>query len=536
LTRRLSERHARSGQLEQPRRAAWFGREALALLGRVRAVRLLDDGEELVGVELRRVEAGAHDPVRRVVAARDNVEEVANADDVADLKVFDVLDKELGEQANRRAFALERVGERHEGVHEDRAERVQPAELLLVELAEEELPRGVAELGAHRPEGVVERLLRGVVLRPQDALLGDRGEVAVLEVDRVEASLGPLQRVAHERVLKALVIAADHLGEIALTRDETDEGDVAVRLLRLHELHELLHLVVEPGEIGRPRCEPQDELVEEQHHAGVAEGLRVASEDHEALVELHELAALLCESPKAGLHERVEELFAGLRIGRVGRRFESLAGPQVGFTDRPPGVVGLLTGVHRGEELVLAELVEHPARVVEELLVSEDAGEVGFRVALANGVDVAPEDRALDVAGVPDHVKAELEELRLAAEAVLIAQNVELRDPPRVLVAIEEQRKERHEVRLAASEAALQKRGAASTVAECAADQIERLVERADQRWRDHVGLGGDLRLLDRASELLDEADLVDALGEVEQVFDSIGDGRAHRARGGSGG
>jgi hypothetical protein len=306
------------------------------------------------------------------------------------------------------------------------------------------------------------------------------------------------------------VLPPDHVGEIPLARDEAHERDVAVDLLGLDQLDELLHLVVKEGEIGGARRQPENELVEEEDDGVVAEPLGVTAEDGEPLVEIDEAIVLLGEGAEARLGQRVEERLAHAGLGGPDGGIEALARPHVGGADGPPGGVALLARVHRREEPLVAELVEHAARVLEELLVGEHPRQVRAGMERPDDVEVAPEDGALEVALVTDHVEAELKELRLAREGVLLAKHVQLRDAPRVLVAVEEERHERHEMRLTAAEAALKERRAATPVAERAADQIEAPVKRGDERGRHHVRLGGDLRLPDGARELLDEPYLVD--------------------------
>ncbi|MFO0756700.1 MAG: hypothetical protein U0359_09425 [Byssovorax sp.] len=489
---------------------------------------LLDDGEELVGVELLGgVEAGTHDAIGGVVAAGDDVEEVADTDDITDLEVFDMLDEELGEEAHGRALALEGAGEGDQGIHQDGAEGIEAAELFFVEVAEEGLPGGVAEAGPHGAKGVVEGFSI-VVLGAQDALFGDGGEVAVFEADGVEAAFGPLEGVADEGVLESFVVAADHFSQVALAGDEADERDVAVGLLGLDELDELLDFVVKKREVRGAGGEPEDEFVEEEDDAGITEPFGVAGEDGEAVVEVDELAAVVGKGAEAGPDEGVEEVFPEARVGGGGGILEAGHRPALGRADLAPGRVVGRAGVHGGKEAVFAELGEHAAGVVEELFVGEDAGEAGVGVELADSIEVAAEDGAFEVAGVADEVKSELEEAGLAGKGVLLAEAVEVGDAPGMLAAFEEEGEQGHEVGLAAAEAAMKEGGAAAAVAEGRGREVEGAVEGEGERRGDDVGAGRDLGVLDSAAELLDEADLVDALGEVEEVFDALS---AHEAR-----
>ncbi len=316
--------------------------------------------------------------------------------------------------------------------------------------------------------------------------------------------------------LRPRVVLAAHLHEAALPGDEADERQRPRRVLRLDQLDHLLHLVVQPGRVARAVRQPQDELVQKQDDAVVAELPRVTRQHRQPGVDVHERAALLGPGLEPRLHQRVEELGASLEDVRGGRLLEALAVPARGQVAPALARGGAL--VHVGEETLVAQAIEHPARVGEQPLVGEQRRDRRIRVMLLHPLHVRPEDRALD-ALLGDHVEVELKQLRLADEGVLGAERVQLGLPPRGLVAVEQQAQERHEMRLAAAEAAVEVRGLAAPVTERAADQAERAVERIDQRGRHDVGFGRLLRVLHALRQLDDEVALPDLVGQIEEVL-----------------
>ena len=128
-------------------------------------------------------------------------------------------------------------------------------------------------------EGLVQLLARRLVLRLQDALLGDGREVAVLQRDRVEAALPVPQGVGEVELLGAGDVLADQLAEVALAGDEADDRDRPVGRLASTSLASFC-----PSRLTKPRSaacagEPEDQLVEEQDHGVVAQLLGVPADD-----------------------------------------------------------------------------------------------------------------------------------------------------------------------------------------------------------------------------------------------------------------
>ena len=96
----------------------------------------------------------------------------------------------------------------------------------------------------------------------------------------------------------------------------------------------------------------------------------------------------------------------------------------------------------------------------------------------------------------------------------------QLPNPARARIVPEQQVQDRHEVALAASEAAVQVRRLAAVPVQGAANEVERCVEAPDELGRDNVvaeRLGG---LLDALGEAQNEVPTMDVLGEIDQLFD----------------
>ena len=126
-----------------------------------------------------------------------------------------------------------------------------------------------------------------VVPGPQDPLLGDDREVAVLQGDRVEPALPVPQDVGEVELLGAGDVLADQVAQVALAGDEADDRDRPVgRLRHSTSLASFCPSVLDEAQVGRVRGEPEDQLVEEQDQGVVAELLGVAADDAQALVEI----------------------------------------------------------------------------------------------------------------------------------------------------------------------------------------------------------------------------------------------------------
>ena len=247
----------------------------------------LEHGEELRDEELLGVlEVGDDVGVGDRVAVDEDVEQVADRHEVGHLERVAVIDEELHEHLERGPFALEDARHGDERLDQGRRKGIHLPEHLPVAVGGEER---VHHAGAHA-RGAVESGVDlgpgGGALRPQHALLGDHGQIAVGELDRAEAAAVPADEVDVVEPGGAGHGGADEVAEVALPGDEAGDRRRAVGVLRFDELGELARLALEERLVAGVRGEPQHELVEEQHQAVVPEGLGVAGEHRQPVVEI----------------------------------------------------------------------------------------------------------------------------------------------------------------------------------------------------------------------------------------------------------
>ena len=384
-------------------------------------VRLLQQRPELAVVEpLGVLEVDPHHVGERLLAVRHHVPEVAAGDQVADPQRVALLDQQLEHDLQRRPLALEHAGDGHQRLHQRRAERVDHAEHLAVAVVGQER---LHDLGADLDrllEGALQLLAARLVLRPQDALLGDDGEVAVLQDDRVEPALPVPQGVGEVELVGAGGVLAHQVAQVALAGDEADDRHRPVGRLALDELGQLLPLPVDEAGVGGVRGQPEDQLVEEQDQGVVAQLLGVAADDAQALVERQERLGLAPRDALVGgeevLDQVADEPAAGVVAGRGRHRGVELRGGPRPADLAPLRPAGPLADL--GEELLVAQEFALVAGVVEEVVGQVDARPGGVGVDAAHVVGVAAEDRRLHVPRA-DHVVRHEQEL-LALDPVVL--------------------------------------------------------------------------------------------------------------------
>ena len=113
-------------------------------------------------------------------------------------------------------------------------------------------------------------------------LLGDEREVAVLQGDRVEPAFPVRQHIGEVELLDAGDVLADQVAKVTLAGDEADDRHRAVGLPGLDQLGQLVPLGLDEVQVRRVRGQPEDQLVEEQDQAVVAERLGMGADDAEA--------------------------------------------------------------------------------------------------------------------------------------------------------------------------------------------------------------------------------------------------------------
>ena len=276
----------------EPRRLAGIGAAGLDVDSR-HAVLTLQQRHEPGAVELLGiVEAQAHRLRERLVALRDDVEQIADGNDVAELQAAALLDEELQHELEGGAFALQQRRYGNQGLYEGRREGVDLPEHSAVAVAGEQggqdffsYPRCLFESGR-------ELFLGRRVLRAQHATFHDVRQIAVFERDGVEPRFPPVQHVGESKLSGAGQMLPDQLAQVALARDEAHDRDRSIGLHGLHELRDLLPLPIDECGLRGVAREPEDQLVQEQDQGVVAERLRVSGHDAQALIERHEALAV----------------------------------------------------------------------------------------------------------------------------------------------------------------------------------------------------------------------------------------------------
>ena len=313
-------------------------------------------------------------------------------------------------------------------------------------------------------KGLVQLLPGRVGFRLEHAPLGDGRQVAVLERDGVEARLPPLEHVGERQLLRAGDVLAHQLAQVALPGDEADEGNRPVGGLGLHELRQLLPFVVHEGEVGGMAGQPEDQLVEEQDDGVVAETPGVLADDRQPIVERD--VRLVCPAGDltVGREEAVHEIADETRTllgsrGRGNRLLEASCVPRSLRACpsphlRPPAL-------RLAKERLVAESSSHLPGVVEHPLGEIDARQRRLWVERSDVLGVVAEDGRLHRA-CADHVIRHEQELASLAPGVMRrhdGRQLGNRAGPRI--TLQEQVQHRHEVALAAAEAAVQVGGLA---------------------------------------------------------------------------
>ena len=442
----------------------------------VEPLRLLELVTELVGE-------------RAVHAARQDIEDRADRHQLADAEHVPVVDEKLLHQLERGPFPLQRPGDVHHRMHERRAERVGKAErfpvALLAVRAEQDLPRLRRE-GGRPGERVVEGQSRTGVLGLEQALVHDRREIAVVQLNRVEPAVPVLERVEQGGGLRAECVLADQVPQVALPWYEADDRGGPFVLGRLDQLGDLLRLQADLRGVADVAGQPEHELVEEEHDRVVAEDVPgVLADDRQALVK-RDVGLLVgldcpCVSLERADQEVADEPSALLAVRRLAERHLQRRGVPV------RGAPLVVAGRELGDELLVARALPQFPRVRDELVVAEDRGERLAGVQPGDVADVAAEDRRVEGLRVGKVVGDEQESPVLQPSIVLCHDVSEALLAPGVRVAGQDGIQHGHEVALAGTERAVQVGGARRPGLHGRPDQAERAVEVGGQRPGDHI-------------------------------------------------
>ena len=525
--RREQQRLHQPVVVAEARRLAGFDVAGLDV-GGGHAVLALQQRQELRAVELPRVvEAQPHRLRERLVPLGDDVEQIADGDEVAEPEATALLDEKLQHELEGGALTLEERGDGDQGLHERGRERIDLPEHRAVAVPGEQggqhllaYPRGLLEGGRElRP--------RRLVLRAQHAPLHDVRQVAVFEGDGVEARLPPVEHVGEAELPGAGQMLPDQLAQIPLARDEAHDRDRPVGLHGLHELRDLLSFARDERGIRRMARQPQDQLVQEQDQGVVAERPRVPGHDAQPFVEGNEALAVRRIDATGGAEEGVDQVAhqaqAFVVAGRcIQRRIE--AGRVPAAPERAPSAAAVPAVpdrvVQRPEEQIVAHPVAQVAGVREQAFRLVEPGGRRLRMPGADVLGIVPEDRRLH-ARRADHVVGDDQEAPAGGPCVGPGDGAgELGDRAGARVAAQQQRQHRHEVALAAAEAAVQVRALAGVRSDRAADQRQRVIEAARELRRHHVVAQRLLGPLHPLRQPQHEIALMDALGEIEDVGD----------------
>ena len=251
--------------------------------GRGQVVGLEDQRAEFVVPELlAEGEAVGGVIAHLLVAGEQVVEGVSDGDDPVDGHRAPLVDEHGLHDLQRGTFPLHDRGEADQGVDqgggegEGQLEPLQVGRLVVlvgVHPVQQDVHHVPVELELGERAG--ELHLGGVVEGTQQALVRDHRQVAAAELDVVEAALLVLEGLPTCLELPAgLDRGILPGGEVVLAGDEGDHRYGELTLPGLDQQGELLGLVVEQFR-GALEHQPEDQLVEEEHHTLVAEGLRV---------------------------------------------------------------------------------------------------------------------------------------------------------------------------------------------------------------------------------------------------------------------
>ena len=283
---------------------------------------------------------------------------------------------------------------------------------------------------------------------------------------------------------------ADQFPQIALTGHEADERDRPIHVLRLDQLHQLLRLAVDEAQIRRVAGQPQDQLVQEQDQRVVAQRLGVLGDDRQPLVQIEVGLVLPGRHVVIAAEERADQVAHQAGPFLVARRrchgcLETGRVPAGG--DGAPAAAAGLVLVQLLEEPLIAHVLAQALGVLEQALGQVHARNRGLGVQLPHIVGVLPQDALLHAAAA-DHVERHQQELLALRPGVVLGHDAgQFRDRPRLGVVPQQQVQHRHEVALAAAEAAVQVAGLARVGIDGALDEAQGLVEAGRQLRRHHV-------------------------------------------------
>ena len=315
------------------------------------------------------------------------------------------------------------------------------------------------------------------------------------------------EHVGEVERLDAGDVLADQVPEVTLSGHEADDRDGTVGLPGLDQLHQLVALGLDEADVRRVGGEPEDQLVEEEDQPVVAERFGVVADDAQALVEIDVGFILGLGDAPIGREDLLDQ--DSDQETTLGRRRLFLVAlldihPEPGtFGDggieslgRPAGELAptrlrrsLLAGpgpIQILEELLVTQSIPVLFGILEDLLGQVDARQRGAGVMLHDVIDVAAQDGRFHVPGA-DHVIRHQQELLALDPGVPGADLRQVVPGPHGGVVLQHQEQDRHEVRLARPEAAVQVARLAVPGIDGRPDEPQGVVETRQQLRRDDV-------------------------------------------------
>ena len=486
---------------------------------------LLQDRLELLLVQpLGIVEPPPDLLAHRLVALGNGIEEVAHRHNVAKLQPVTLPDENLKHHLERRALPLQQKRHFDQRVHESRTERIDHAELLAVGCVRQQ---HIHDLAAH-PHGFLEShvdlLPRGLRTRAQHTLLGNRRQIAVSQLDRREARLPPVQRVAELQVVHATDMFAHQFLQVALPGHKTDQRDRPVCRLRLHQVGQLRPLPVHKRHIRSPAGQPEDQFIQEEHDRIVPQSLGVPAHDRQPVAQFHEPGRIArrAEEMRHQVAHQPHPLVRGRR--RLAGRFKGRSRPTAGQF-APVILAGCPALVHGLEEFLVAQGGPQFGRIRQQPVGPVETRHRRFGMELLNALHVTAQNGRLH-AVLADHVVREQEEtLPLGPVVVRGHHRRQRRNRTRPRVALQQQVQHGHEMTFAAAETAVQITALARLVAHGVAHQPERLVETGNKLVGNHVLVERLVRMLHAFGKMQHEVAAPHAVRQIQEVANQFSHG-----------
>ncbi|HRL75609.1 MAG TPA: hypothetical protein PLC86_07695 [Candidatus Accumulibacter phosphatis] len=101
----------------------------------------------------------------------------------------------------------------------------------------------------------------------------------------MKARLPVLEHVGKLHLHRAGHVVADQFAQVPLTRHKADQGHRSIGIGCLDQFRELRPFAADKRDVRCPTRQPENQFVEEEDYAVVAEFARVAGKDGESIVE-----------------------------------------------------------------------------------------------------------------------------------------------------------------------------------------------------------------------------------------------------------